>query len=581
MTPMESWNRFGPPSSTNRWCCSVHKTTPQLLLLRDVLKKTSFTEMAFVGVRADESVRRSGYDYISYGTKHRGQYSCNPILRWNSAEVYLYIYSYGLHINDGYRHGNTRAGCLVCPMSTNRNDYLNNLCYNDSTQPLLDIIGKMNISDRGKSDRIRSYIENNGWKARKNGRDLAISLKDYDESYISDKLVITFKNRFEVWRQWLKTIGKIIDTDNVDLLKIEHQENTYSLEVKSIQNGYVQIATSNNATPANVLFMKKLRKILRKSHYCVGCKVCEANCKFGNLHFDEHGIVSVSDECIKCGQCLDIDTGCFVYKSLWLSKGLGNMNKSKSLDCYAAHGPKMEWIQQFIKLGERFKSENTLGNNQVPNFYRFLRDAGVIEDERETLLAKMLKDNIDDEVVWALMLINLAYTPEVGWFVTHFGFNEFYPQTAMTNILGNTDGVSASAQKSIPAALKRFSLLPFQSVGFGITEKSSKVDGGSKYMRTPWKSVDQKVILYNLYKFAEACGDYKQFTLTRLMDSDVESDGITPTQIFGLDKETMTAVLNGLSANYPEFIHVSFTLDLDNITLSDDKTSKDVLDLFK
>lgn len=581
MTPMESWNRFGPPSSTNRWCCSVHKTTPQLLLLRDVLKKASFTEMAFVGVRADESVRRSGYDYISYGTKHRGQYSCNPILRWNSAEVYLYIYSYGLHINDGYRHGNTRAGCLVCPMSTNRNDYLNNLCYNDSTQPLLDIIGKMNISDRGKSDRIRSYIENNGWKARKNGRDLAISLKDYDESYISDKLVITFKNRFEVWRQWLKTIGKIIDTDNVDLLKIEHQENTYSLDVKSIQNGYVQIATSNNATPANVLFMKKLRKILRKSHYCVGCKVCEANCKFGNLHFDEHGIVSVSDECIKCGQCLDIDTGCFVYKSLWISKGLGNMNKSKSLDCYAAHGPKMEWIQQFIKLGERFKSENTLGNNQVPNFYRFLRDAGVIEDERETLLAKMLKDNIDDEVVWALMLINLAYTPEVGWFVTHFGFNEFYPQTAMTNILGNTDGVSASAQKSIPAALKRFSLLPFQSVGFGITEKSSKVDGGSKFMRTPWKSVDQKVILYNLYKFAEACGDYKQFTLTRLMDSDVESDGITPTQIFGLDKETMTAVLNGLSANYPEFIHVSFTLDLDNITLSDDKTSKDVLDLFK
>lgn len=581
MTPMESWNRFGPPSSTNRWCCSVHKTTPQLLLLRDVLKKASFTEMAFVGVRADESVRRSGYDYISYGTKHRGQYSCNPILRWNSAEVYLYIYSYGLHINDGYRHGNTRAGCLVCPMSTNRNDYLNNLCYNDSTQPLLDIIGKMNISDRGKSDRIRSYIENNGWKARKNGRDLAISLKDYDESYISDKLVITFKNHFEVWRQWLKTIGKIIDTDNVDLLKIEHQENTYSLEVKSIQNGYVQIATSNNATPANVLFMKKLRKILRKSHYCVGCKVCEANCKFGNLHFDEHGIVSVSDECIKCGQCLDIDTGCFVYKSLWISKGLGNMNKSKSLDCYAAHGPKMEWIQQFIKLGERFKSENTLGNNQVPNFYRFLRDAGVIEDERETLLAKMLKDNIDDEVVWALMLINLAYTPEVGWFVTHFGFNEFYPQTAMTNILGNTDGVSASAQKSIPAALKRFSLLPFQSVGFGITEKSSKVDGGSKFMRTPWKSVDQKVILYNLYKFAEACGDYKQFTLTRLMDSDVESDGITPTQIFGLDKETMTAVLNGLSANYPEFIHVSFTLDLDNITLSDDKTSKDVLDLFK
>lgn len=257
------------------------------------------------------------------------------------------------------------------------------------------------------------------------------------------------------------------------------------------------------------------------------------------------------------------------------------MNKNKSLDCYAAHGPKLEWIQQFIKLGERFKSENTLGNNQIPNFNRFLRDAGVIDGEKDTILAQMLRENIDDEVVWALMLVNLAYSPEVGWYINHFGFNEYFSQASMTSILGNTDGVSASAQKSIPAALKRFASLPFQNVGFGFNEKSSKADGGSRFMRTVWNSADPKVVLYNLYKFAEACGDYKQFTLTRLMDSDIESDGITPTQIFGLDKETMTAVLNGLSANYPEFIHVSFTLDLDNITLSDDKTSKDVLDLFK
>ena len=324
MLPSESWNRFGPPSSTNRWCCSVHKTTPQLLMLRDVLGKTSFTEMAFVGVRADESVRRSGYDYVSYGTKHRGQYSCNPILRWNSAEVYLYIYSNGLHLNEGYKHGNTRAGCLVCPMSTNRNDYLNNLCYNDSTQPLLDTIGRLNASDKGNKERVRSYIENNGWKARKNGRDLTISLKDYDEASINDKLVITFKNHNDVWRQWLKTIGRIIETDDRSLLKIDHQNEMFSINIKEKTDNYLQVETSNAATPANVLFMKKLRKILRKSHYCVGCKVCEANCKYGNLHFDENGVVYISDNCIKCGQCLDIDTGCYVYKSLWLSKGLGN-----------------------------------------------------------------------------------------------------------------------------------------------------------------------------------------------------------------------------------------------------------------
>lgn len=194
LKPIDSWKKFGPPAATIRWCCSVHKTTPQLLLIKDIVGKNAVTEMAFVGVRADESVRRSGYDYISYGTKHKGQYSCNPILTWSSAEVYLYIYANKLHLNEAYKRGNTRAGCLVCPMSTNRNDYLNNLCYNESTQPLLDIIHDLDAADKGKEGRIRSYIENNGWKARKNGRDLSIAPKDYDESIIGGNLVITFKN---------------------------------------------------------------------------------------------------------------------------------------------------------------------------------------------------------------------------------------------------------------------------------------------------------------------------------------------------------------------------------------------------
>ncbi|MCC8155438.1 MAG: phosphoadenosine phosphosulfate reductase family protein [Tannerellaceae bacterium] len=118
--PKDSWRRFGPPGSAIRWCCSVHKTTPQLLLLRDILGKNDFSEMAFVGVRRDESARRSGYDYTSRGTKHKGQWSCNPILDWNSAEVYLYIYKYNLYLNKAYTKGLSRAGCLVCPMAASK-----------------------------------------------------------------------------------------------------------------------------------------------------------------------------------------------------------------------------------------------------------------------------------------------------------------------------------------------------------------------------------------------------------------------------------------------------------------------------
>ena len=39
-------------------------------------------------------------------------------------------------------------------------------------------------------------------------------------------------------------------------------------------------------------------------------------------------------------------------------------------------------------------------------------------------------------------------------------------------------------------------------------------------------------------------------------------------------------ILKGLSIKYPEFIGATFTLDLDNINLREDKTAQDVLDLF-
>jgi len=113
--PVDSWGLFGPPCSVTRWCCSVHKTAPQILLLREVLKKPDFTGMAFVGVRADESLARSKYEYITYGGKHKGQYSCNAILEWSSAEIFLYTYANNLPLNEAYKKGNRRAGCIVRP----------------------------------------------------------------------------------------------------------------------------------------------------------------------------------------------------------------------------------------------------------------------------------------------------------------------------------------------------------------------------------------------------------------------------------------------------------------------------------
>lgn len=94
----EAWRLFGAPSTVLRWCCSVMKSTPQTLKIRDILGKDNFVGADFVGVRAEESIKRSEYEFESYGKKQKGQHSQNPILDWNSAEVWLYIYSRKLPI---------------------------------------------------------------------------------------------------------------------------------------------------------------------------------------------------------------------------------------------------------------------------------------------------------------------------------------------------------------------------------------------------------------------------------------------------------------------------------------------------
>lgn len=84
---LENWRLFGPPSQALRWCCSVHKSTPALLALKERLGKSSIRALAFVGVRGEESQRRSEYDDIGDGLKSQSQVNAMPILTWSAHEL--------------------------------------------------------------------------------------------------------------------------------------------------------------------------------------------------------------------------------------------------------------------------------------------------------------------------------------------------------------------------------------------------------------------------------------------------------------------------------------------------------------
>ena len=252
--------------------------------------------------------------------------------------------------------------------------------------------------------------------------------------------------------------------------------------------------------------------------------------------------------------------------------------KNMSLNSYSHHAPRMDWIKQYFEYKNEFDDNHSLGSQMYSFFKRFLRDAKLLDEKGFTETAEIVDHlGLENQISWAIIMTNLCYAPQVQWYVTRVGFNQEYSKALLASMMVE-DGAKESWTNDIFSSLVRMSELPLGEVGIGeATREKNRAVG---LMRTHWREPVALVILYSLYKFAEACGEYYQFTLENLLDDSIERDGVSPTRIFGLDKDTMVRILNGLAVNYPEFISVSFTLDLDNITLRSDKTSADVLQLF-
>ncbi|MCC8155437.1 MAG: hypothetical protein LIP01_15415 [Tannerellaceae bacterium] len=158
-----------------------------------------------------------------------------------------------------------------------KNDYITLASYPEP-QEYLDAITEMNASENGNEERLKSYLENTGWKARKNGRDLTIAKKDYDELADKENLIITFKDNTEVWKVWIRVLGTLIDTDETNKYKLDYQQKEHTFIVKPVENDYFQAVLSLSLYKNDIEFLKQFRRVFRKSHYCAGCRVCEANC---------------------------------------------------------------------------------------------------------------------------------------------------------------------------------------------------------------------------------------------------------------------------------------------------------------
>lgn len=606
LVPQQTWRSFGPPATSNRWCCSVHKTSPQIMLLRKVTGKHDFTGMAFTGIRAEESLSRSEYETVSEGQKHNGQYSCHVILNWSSAELFLYIFSKKLVLNEAYLKGNSRAGCLVCPNSSGKHEYIKHTCYPEEVETYLSMIADTSGKTNYTSDDMKAFIDAGYWRTRKTGRELNFGQDCFEVKTDSDSpVIVVYRVNFN-WQQWMKTIGDFDETGN-DLYGICYCGKLYQIHVLHKQKTTEFVLCNCYKSKEDVKFFSLFRSAIVKCLYCIGCGVCEAECKSQCINMTTG--ISVGDSCTHCYKCHEIHEHCLRYNSI--RNRITEGRKVTGIDRYFSFGVKASWVETFCAYQGSPEFWLSDGDNQVSNkkkdaFRNFALDAGLIEYNSKTtgdkftkcapsslsqLVFKLGASNAD---AWALMLCNLVYTPAFNWFVSNLRQGVFYTpdfiKQRLKEVMENdTKGLGG---RNVVDSLKYFlcrTPLGTQEV-FATCDVTEKISASGKesitlnsLQRCPWAQPNATIILYSLYKFAEACGGMYQFTLETLLDDTIERDGVSPTRIFGLDRETMIRILNGLSINYPEFISASFTLDLDTITLrpnGTELTAQDVLKLF-
>lgn len=579
---LANWESFGPPSQNLRWCCAVHKSTPAILYLRDLAKKPSARTLAYVGVRSDESVRRSSYDDVGDGLKSQSQVNAMPILNWGAQELFLYTYAQDLIVNDAYRKGLPRVGCLLCPMSTERQLDTIRKIYPDETSLFAGAIKDTITREFPSEEDFDNFIfRDKGWHARQSGVSLrhviqspSMERKDGQYSFAFDSVDMASLV------EWIKTIGLVVMPTEEGNGKLT--TNKESVEFRFRINGGKVVGI--NFLPDTGRIDKSTQKYVRssicKTLGCVSCRACETECPTGALSFD-HGVHVDAAKCVHCMRCHATNDGCMRYFSLRYAGGT-TMNIS-GINKYMTFGLKEEFVSELISLREEFRTTSALGNRMIPAAVTWFREASLISEATAITPTKLLEvaanNGVDDsnDQLWTMIWFSLANkSPLIRWFVCATEFNKRYASDELNEELHQSvasEAVRKGALQSLFATLKNSPLGCGSMPVANVETKGSRVLGVT---RLP-KSVDPYALLFSLYLIGKIA-DRSSFTVSEMMSAEFDSMFISPLVAFGMSVEEFKAQCLGLSSIRPDFISCSFTLGLDEIKIfPNEKSVDDVL----
>jgi phosphoadenosine phosphosulfate reductase len=560
----ETWKLFGPPSRFQRWCCSVHKSAPSHLLLREWLGRPDLRSLVYEGVRADESQTRSTYEPTASGIKHTSQTNVRPVLRWSAAEIHLYLLARDLPLHQGYRMGLSRVGCAVCPFGSAWSESITGLAYGDDINSFLETLAKE--SPEFASDPTgKEYIERGVWKRRAGGRASTRARLKVLDRQLGDAHEIVLIKPTEDWRQWAKAIGEVsLQGPESGLVRRGSQVFPFQ-QVQS--NGSLTV-TFRGMSQADRYVASYFRAVGNKAAYCVHCRACEADCPTGALTVN--GSVRIDERlCVNCCECLShIETGCLVGKSLQVGKGTGVL---KGLDRYCTFGLRSNWLEMFLQAPEQWWGSEAIGPRQFVGMRAWLADAEIIDGGTLTRFGRHIQRlGVHDRLSWCLIWANLARNSAlVNWYVSTVPHGTMNDKAGLVQLMG--DGLGERTRSNAATSLiQLFRHTPLGGdLGLGEVAQQGRSTLVTKHYA---RQLPQLAILYALYRLAESL-ESTELSLAAVMNSRVEG----PVALYGLSEDALVRNLQGISTQYPQLLHVEFARGLDGVYLQDGVEPLEVL----
>lgn len=566
------WDKIGTPSDKHRWCCAVMKTAPLYRTLKVKGTNKQAKVLAFEGVRSEESVKRSAYERIGKGVKHSFVTNARPILKWNTTEIFLYLFRHGLTINEAYRVGKPRVGCVFCPFSSPWDDMVVNNCYKNDLKPFLSRV--VDLAKERKIPNLDEYIKERKWRLRASGNFVSQkSSVDFVKS--NPHLVAEITNAKVDIQKWLITISDYTysRTGNKAVGEFNFKKKIYQYEI-IYKNDYNYTFTLFNAS--DIMLVKAIKRVLYKTAYCINCEVCEVECPTGALSVYPEINIDKS-KCIHCHNCLNFhEHGCIVADSL--VKSMENKTKVGNISKYGTFGIREEWITEFFadpQVSYWLPGNNSLGNKQVPSFKAWLKDAEIIDTKNVlTEFGEFCVKNMvnDPDLIWSLIWINLSYNSElVKWFVNNIKENQSFDRSHLSEL--SYEYFSSSFSKNTIDYAFQALMQVFNYSPCGDVLMQGTTFDKNHLVRNEYSDISEITIAYSIYKYSEE----NNATSLRVKDF-YDEDCINGTaKEFCLSKELFEKSLRTLNSLKDRVLVAELNMGLNHITLQKNVKPLDIV----